>query len=409
MRADRMPYSKTARRTVLLAVTTLLTGLVFALTASQAHADWTASTNLASAGQRLINPPAIAYDATGRAYAVWTDYRWPSDDGVYLRERPPGGPWGAPQLLPTAGTGYVRDLVLSVNAAGDVVLVWRGGGITAMRRPAGGAWTAQQTWSSPGSAGANSGCPNKPVAAIGDNGSIVVAWTSYQSCNGNVSQWRVMATRYSTVSGWETSPTVWAQSPVDVNSTPAVAIDANGSPVLAFTARNASSQDQLWTVEASASDWDSPVMRGSDATTNYAPDIATRGSVTALGWLGTSAVWGLVRSAGGWGSAQPLPGGSAQGIARPPSVAVGAAGRFMRDGRVPTAPTSSRTSQPAWPEGPSRTRSSDGPGSTPSRRCSPATTAATWSRSGTRSSAATGTLSPLCERTAWTDQRLPTR
>jgi hypothetical protein len=111
-----------------------------------------------------------------------------------------------------------------------------------------------------------------------------------------------------------------------VNSTPAVAIDANGNPVLAFTARNASSQDQLWTVEASASGWDSPVMRGSNATTNYAPDIATRGSVTALGWLGTSAVWGLVRSAGGWGSAQPLPGGSAQGIARPPSVAVGAAG-----------------------------------------------------------------------------------
>jgi hypothetical protein len=111
---------------------------------------------------------------------VWTDYRWPSDDGVYLHERPPGGPWGEPQLLPTAGTGYVRDLVLSVNAAGDVVLVWRGGGITAMRRPAGGTWSAQQTWSSPGSAGANGGCPNKPVAAIGDNGSVVVAWTSYQ-------------------------------------------------------------------------------------------------------------------------------------------------------------------------------------------------------------------------------------
>jgi len=193
MGADRLPYSKTARMTVLLVVTTMLTALVFALTAAQVRADWAASTNLAATGQRIINTPAIAYDGTGRAYAVWTDYRWPSDDGVYLRERPPGGPWGAPQLLPTAGTGYVRDLVLSVDAAGDVVLVWRGGGITAMRRPAGGTWSGQQTWSSPGSARANSGCPNQPVADVGDDGSIVVAWTSYQSCNAwcrNGVSWR---------------------------------------------------------------------------------------------------------------------------------------------------------------------------------------------------------------------------
>jgi hypothetical protein len=326
MSTHRLQDSKIARRTVLLVVTTMLTGLVFAVTAVQARADWATSTNLAATGQRIVNSPAIAYDGTGRAYAVWTDYRWPSDDAVYLRERPSGGPWGAPQLLPTAGTGYVRDLVISLNATGDVVLAWRGNGITAMRRPAGGSWSGQQTWSSPGTAGPGSGCPNAPVVDVGDDGSIVVAWTSYQSCNGSVSQWRVMATRYSTVNGWETTPTVWAQSPVDVNSTPAVTVDESGAAVLAFTARNAGSADQLWTVEGSAAGWGTPVMRGASSWTGYAPDITSRGDVTALGWWGTNAAWGLVRSTGAWGSAQPLPGGSPQGITRPPSVAIGASG-----------------------------------------------------------------------------------
>ena len=311
---------------VRVSVLVLIVGFFGGVTASSSTAAWTAGANLAPAGQRLINPPRIAYDASGRAYAVWVDYRWPSDDGVYLAERPPGGPWGSPQLLPTSGTGYVRDLDLTVDAAGDVVVAWRGNGITVIRRPSGGTWSAQTTWSSPGSSGPGSGCPNEPSLASGADGTVLLAWTSYQSCNGNVSRWRVMATTWSASTGWQTSASVFAISPVDVNSRPAVSVAGNGDLLLGVVARNSSQQDQAWTVEGTVlGGWGSPVLRGSDASTNFGPSVAQRGGEAVIAWYGNS-TWAAVRTGGSWGSQQQLTGGSTQPAHTPPSTAVDGSG-----------------------------------------------------------------------------------
>lgn len=316
--------------TVAVTFLALVAAALVGLAAPPARADWNPATNLATPGQRIIGAAQVAYDASGRGYAVWTDYGpYPSDDRVWLRERPAGGPWGPAQLLPTAGTGYVRSLDLAVNDAGDLVLAWYGNGITAIRRPAGGTWGPQKTWSSPGTAGPGSGCPNAPQVSVGPDGTVLVGWTSYQSCNGNVSQWRVMTATWSSAAGWQASPTVFSISTVDAHSQPSVSVGAGGALLMALSARNSSQNDELWTVEGTVADgWSAPVRRSGNAS-YQGQNVAQRGGVAVVSWYGSFGAYALVRSGGSWGAAQQLPVSGAQPDHVPPSVAVDGTGHAL--------------------------------------------------------------------------------
>ncbi len=306
----------------------LLAGLlVTVVTAAPAQADWSSSDNLATAGQRIISDPLTGYDASGRAYAVWVDYRYPADDAVWLRERPPGGVWGAPQLLPTNGTGYVRSAQFAVDPAGDLVLTWYGNGVSAIRRPAGSStWSAVRSWNSVGTAGPGSGCPNEPNVSSGGDGTTVIAWTSYQSCNGNVTRWRVQSVTWTPATGWQSTPTVLSISSVDVHSRPGVSVAADGSAVMAVIARNSSQNDELWTLEAPAGGtWGAAVLRGGSGSTNYSPAVAQRAGTTVVAWYGQSP-WAVLRTNRSWGSQTFLSPGQAQPGQLGPSVAVDGAG-----------------------------------------------------------------------------------
>ncbi len=293
-----------------------------------AGADWAPSEDQATPGLQYIGTAGVAYDGTGRGYVLYTRYV-PFADELYLRERPVGGPWGAPQRVPLPGYGIVRDAQFDVNAAGDVVVVF-GNGTQAIRRPHGGSWGSVMSCASPGSAFPTGGCGLRPSVDQNDAGDVVVAWTAYQSCNGNVTNWRVMAIAFSPATGWEAAPQVWDISDVDVNSYPSVAVTDSGNAVVAFLARNGglSGPDRLWTAERVGGSWTGPTQRSTFVgSTANPPGIDARGETVGIAWYGPSfGAFAVTRDASGWSGPQSLPGVGAYGALRAASVAVDGTG-----------------------------------------------------------------------------------
>lgn len=95
--------------------------------------------------------PDIALDAADNAYAVWMDCRNLAGNGnwdIYFAYRPAGGVWG-PNVKVNDDTGAARQSqpAIAVDAAGNAYAVWtdeRNGtaDIYYSRRPAGGKWSA---------------------------------------------------------------------------------------------------------------------------------------------------------------------------------------------------------------------------------------------------------------------------
>jgi hypothetical protein len=103
-------------------------------------------------------PIGLKVTPSGTAMAVWQIHE-SGDDNVYSSVRPPGGSWGAPELL-VADNTYVQ---FGLSDAGDAVAVYSSGGATWSRtRPAGG------TWQAPEKADPDGGFFDLAVAANGD-------------------------------------------------------------------------------------------------------------------------------------------------------------------------------------------------------------------------------------------------
>jgi hypothetical protein len=275
-----------------------------------ARASWAPSQSLMPNGVTSTSPVQIAYDGAGNAIAFYTKYISFADE-LYIRERPSGGPWGAPQLVPISPAlgSYIRDLTVAENSAGDVVIAFRSWGIHVLRRPAGGSWSAVTSWNSPGSSGPASGCPNAPAVDVGENGTAVVAWSPSNSCNGVVTYWRVLAAAFTPGSGWDATPQVWDTSATDMHSWPGVVVADDGTATVAFGSQTPSFNYEEWTVDRSpAGAWGSPSMlAGVGAGGRDAPVLASRGSVTAIAWPGAATTTAALRSGNAWGPAQSLP------------------------------------------------------------------------------------------------------
>jgi hypothetical protein len=67
----------------------------------------------------------VKFDPAGNAIAAWVGNVGPDGDAVFASERPVGGGWSPPTILaPAAGGFRIRDLALTVDAAGGAVALW---------------------------------------------------------------------------------------------------------------------------------------------------------------------------------------------------------------------------------------------------------------------------------------------
>jgi hypothetical protein len=296
-----------------------------AIGAAPTSADWSPTGNLAEPGHQLT-ASAVAYDASGRGYLMYNRYVSGFVYEVYLRERAPGSAaWGPWQVLPT-GSGQVANPVLDVNASGDVLLAFlRSGQVASMVRPAGGSWESPATYSSPGTSGPGSGFASGISAALGDDGTAVVAWSINNSCCGVVTKWRVGAAARIPGAGWQSSAQVWDTSVQDVHSVPAVTVESDGAGIVAFGGRSASNNlDELYTAELNTGAWAAPVLRSSVFNGSNVQVVgASAGTTAAFGFARGTIMQVIARDAGAWSPTYTV---STNNIGDQPAIAVGGDG-----------------------------------------------------------------------------------
>jgi hypothetical protein len=129
--------------------------------------------------------PAVAFDPSGNAIAVWTQFDG-SKRRVHTAFRPAGGSFGADQMISASG-GDASQPQISFDSTGDAVAVWyRFDGafdrIQASVRPASGNFGGVQTLSAPGMEAF------EPRVAAGPNvdANAAVVWTGSDGVNTRV-------------------------------------------------------------------------------------------------------------------------------------------------------------------------------------------------------------------------------
>jgi hypothetical protein len=135
--------------------------------------NWGPVTVVSSALQTTSVFPAVRISSAGFATAVWSD-----QNGVWTADRPPASTWNPPQLLVPGAS----NPIFVMNSLGDAAIAWTVGGgprstsgsVMAVLRPAGSAWTAQQTVTS----GVHLSADH---AGIGANGAVIVTWETYNA------------------------------------------------------------------------------------------------------------------------------------------------------------------------------------------------------------------------------------
>lgn len=135
--------------------------------------NWGSVTQVSPALQTTSVFPTVRISTAGLATAVWSD-----QSGVWTADRPPASNWNPPQLLIPG----VSSPIFVMNARGDAAIAWTVGGgprassgsVMAVVRPAGGAWTSQQTVAS----GVHVSTDH---AGIAESGAVIVTWESYNA------------------------------------------------------------------------------------------------------------------------------------------------------------------------------------------------------------------------------------
>lgn len=135
--------------------------------------NWGSVTQVSPALQTTSVLPVVRITTAGLATAVWSD-----QNGVWTADRPPASNWNSPKLLIPG----VSSPIFVVNSRGDAAIAWTVGGgprsssgsVMAVLRPAGGAWTSEQTVVSGVHVSADQ-------AGIAENGAVIVTWESYNA------------------------------------------------------------------------------------------------------------------------------------------------------------------------------------------------------------------------------------
>jgi hypothetical protein len=189
--------------------------------------NWGSVTQLSPALQTTSVLPAVRITTAGFATAVWSD-----SGGVWTADRTSASKWEPAQLLIPGAS----NPIFVMNARGDAAIAWTVGGgprsttgsVLAVLRPAGGAWTAQQTIAS----GAHLVADHASIGAFGE---VIVTWETYNAVCSRygcaLSSYVLHASRQNTGTG------VWVDSgallgPDRAAHDARVALDSAGGAIL---------------------------------------------------------------------------------------------------------------------------------------------------------------------------------
>jgi hypothetical protein len=135
--------------------------------------------------------PRVGLDSSGNGVAVWQSY---DDEKIYYNLYTPDGGWSQPSPVPLSSPALPE---FAMNANGDAVVIWIGGGVSAsVFSPASG-------WSQPVTITGGAGIIEDMRVAINDSGDAIAIWT--QTSGAKETIW---SNHYNTGSGWSTAQVV---------------------------------------------------------------------------------------------------------------------------------------------------------------------------------------------------------
>lgn len=273
-----------------------------------AGGEWSAAQAISAEGAAVaevpspaVFDPALAVAPDGHAIAVWR-YR---DGGGYVVEaavRPPGGPWGAPQVISRAARRYDAPVV-TMDADGDAVAAWvrhgqTGMSVEAVSRPAGGGWSAPVTISAAGATEVT-----RPAVGVGADGTAVAAW-AWRGGPGDL--WRVQAASRGAAPAWSAARDI-SETSVSAPVT-AVALAADGTGWVAWDREVGTGKVAEAAAHGPAGAWDKPERLTDPDGNAGSPDLelladgrVALATATATG-PATARVTIRVAGPGGWGA-----------------------------------------------------------------------------------------------------------
>jgi hypothetical protein len=174
-----------------------------------------------------VERPKLAADGAGRFYAVWRYMPGDLAGGtqVYAAEAAAGRPFGPTRLISGPSVHVQSEVQLVASDRGDVFATWMGGPFfNGFGQRSGSVDVAQQlpdgSWSAPRSLSGAGGAASDPIAAINDRGDTVVAWPMATG----------MATSFRAAGG-TFGPPAWSPLVNNQHEAVPIAIDALGNSV----------------------------------------------------------------------------------------------------------------------------------------------------------------------------------
>jgi PKD domain-containing protein len=240
--------------------------------------------------------PRVATDAVGETAVVYSRTDGAATGPLLVTIRPPGGAFAAPQTLET-GRQPSKDVAIASNDAGDMVVVWSTSvELKASFRPAGGAFgPTEQLSQLPGAL---------PVTAVDGAGNALAAWISVESGEESVAG----ASRIRSAGQW-TLPKTLSTHPV-IDAPPALAANARGDAVVAFTQSSNAAADPPYTIRVATGTilsglGPSDQLGGQDTGD---PDVAINAAGESVAvWVSSTGVQAARRPPGGtFGSGGPI-------------------------------------------------------------------------------------------------------
>jgi hypothetical protein len=230
--------------------------------------------------------PAIAVDASGNAYAVWTDWRDGNQD-IYSSYRPAGGAWGANIRVTDVARG-AQSPAIAMDAGGNAYAVWIDWRNTGTRsiyfsyRPAGGAWEANVKVNDEASP---TSCVYLAIA-VDAGGNAYAVWTYLRNRFGNLDA--DIYSSYRPAGGsWGRNIRVDDDNGWSRKQSSSIAVDANGNAYAVWTDMRSSNQDIYSSYRPAGGAWGANVkVNDDDGATQDSPSIAVdaSGNVYAV-WM----------------------------------------------------------------------------------------------------------------------------
>jgi hypothetical protein len=221
---------------------------------------------------------SVAMDDSGNAHAAW------ADEGMWTSDKPAGGAWSAPQSVYVGGAFPVMHMTGS--GAATIVSYSTGSGIWSVDRPAGGAWTSPYLIVSAPEI-ANSPLVNvSPVQFLQNpNGDQAIVFA--QSVGGN---YVITAVRRPNGGTWSAQDNVASSANYGAIALDSAALGADGDLVVTFEGYTVTCtkycHDNNYIVHASREKSGTTTWQDSGALTSPSTPFATETVIDSAGHAG---------------------------------------------------------------------------------------------------------------------------